>query len=164
MPQLVSRIVEMCIFRFRGNAPEYLLLRRALDEDLYPDMWQMASGGIESGETAAAAALREALEETGLKPERMWIVPHMNVFYDERSDVVHHDPIFALQVAPEAEPTLSVEHHMYEWCTRERAHQLIVWPGQAQALDITHAYIVGGRAAAALSELPLAGQAGAGKR
>lgn len=155
MPELVSRIVEVCIFRFNGSAPEYLLLRRALDEELYPNIWQLASGGIEEGETAVAAALREAFEETGLQPQRMWVVPHMNVFYDARHDVVHHDPVFAIQVDGNAEPLLSPEHHMYEWCRRERAHELLVWPGQAQMLDITHAYIVGGRTAAALSELPL---------
>lgn len=155
MPELVSRIVEVCIFRFRENVPQYLLLKRAVEEELYPDMWQLASGGIEPGETAVQTALREAFEETGIPPERMWVVPHMNVFYDEVNDVVHHDPVFAIQTAPDAEPVLSAEHYMYEWCTRERAHELLVWPGQVQALDITHAYIVRGKSAAPLSEIPL---------
>jgi 8-oxo-dGTP pyrophosphatase MutT (NUDIX family) len=157
MPQIVCRIVEVCVFRFSTSGPQYLLLRRALNDDLYPNIWQLISGGIDAGETAVAAALRETLEETGLKPLRMWTVPHVNVFYDARHDVVHNDPVFAMQAAPDAEPLLSEEHHMFEWCTRERAHQLLVWPGQADVLDITHDSIVAGTTAAALSELPVGG-------
>ncbi|HKE97884.1 MAG TPA: NUDIX domain-containing protein [Actinomycetes bacterium] len=57
--------------RFRGNVGlvvldplgRVLLLRRAD----HPDAWQLPQGGVEPGETPAAAARRELLEETGLR-------------------------------------------------------------------------------------------------
>jgi dihydroneopterin triphosphate diphosphatase len=153
MPNLVCRIVEVCVFRFQRYGPEYLLLRRAHDEVLYPDSWQIASGGIEEGETAVATALRELQEETGLAPQRMWVVPHVNVFYDPRNDVIQHSPVFAVETPPDAEPRLSNEHQAYEWCSVERAKKLLVWPGQVTALGITDEYIVKGRSAAPLAEI-----------
>ena len=35
-------------------------------DSLYPDAWQMPQGGIDEGEEAEAAALRELWEETGI--------------------------------------------------------------------------------------------------
>jgi 8-oxo-dGTP pyrophosphatase MutT (NUDIX family) len=153
MPNIVCRIVETCIFRFHARGVEYLLLRRAHDEELYPDSWQIVSGGIEDGETAIATAVRETHEETRLPVRRMWSVPHVNVFYDPRNDVIHHSPVFAIQTDPEAEPVLSHEHEAYEWCQFERAKELLVWPGQVQAIEIVHAYIVKGKQAGKLSEI-----------
>jgi len=159
MPTIVCRIVEVCVFRFHNSGPEYLLLHRAHDEELYPDSWQIASGGIEAGETAIETALREVEEETKLPLRRMWVVPHVNVFYDPRHDVVHHSPVFAVETDPQAEPVLSHEHQAYEWCTQERAKTLLVWPGQVKALEIVHEYIVRGRTAAALAEIfPFSGK------
>jgi 8-oxo-dGTP pyrophosphatase MutT (NUDIX family) len=148
-------MVEVCIFRFQNHGPEYLLLQRAHNEELYPNSWQIVSGGSEAGETAIATALRELHEETQLAPERMWTVPHLNVFYDPRNDVIQHSPVFAVEVAPNAEPVLSHEHQAFEWCQLVRAKKLLVWPGQVGALEITHDYIVGGRPAAALTEIRL---------
>ena len=38
------------------------------------DAWQMPQGGIEEGETACAAALRELTEETGITPDLVEII------------------------------------------------------------------------------------------
>ena len=38
------------------------------------DAWQMPQGGIEEGETARAAALRELTEETGITPDLVEII------------------------------------------------------------------------------------------
>lgn len=153
MPKIESGIVEVCVFRFHGSRPEYLLLHRAHDEELYPDSWQIASGGIEDGETAIATALRELQEETQLAVRRMWVVPHVNVFYDPRRDVIQNSVVFAVATDADAEPVLSHEHQAYEWCAVDRAKQLLVWPGQVTALEITHEYIVKGKAAARLAEI-----------
>jgi 8-oxo-dGTP diphosphatase len=45
----------------------YLLIRRAADPD--KGMWSVPGGLVEVGETVKDAAVREALEETGLKVE-----------------------------------------------------------------------------------------------
>ncbi len=156
MSQIVCDIVEVCVFaRTETNDTHYLLLRRSLSEKIYPDIWQIVSGGIEreQNETALAAALRELKEETGLKPLRFWNLPYLNTFLDARKDIVHHAPVFVAEVLFDATPALSEEHYRFEWCTLERAKELLVWPGQIRALNIVHEYIVGNKKAAEFSEI-----------
>jgi putative (di)nucleoside polyphosphate hydrolase len=43
-------------------------------ESKYPDSWQMPQGGIDKGEEAEAAALRELSEETGLAADHVQII------------------------------------------------------------------------------------------
>ena len=42
--------------------------------DAMYDAWQMPQGGIDAGETARQAALRELTEETGIAPDRVEII------------------------------------------------------------------------------------------
>lgn len=151
MPVIASRIVEVCVFRFVKNRPEYLLLKRAGDDTIYPDLWQLISGSIDEGEKAYEAALREMKEETGLRPIHFWVVPFVNAFYDLGYDAVNLSPFFAAQVAPDPEPALSAEHQSHEWLTLDAARRRLVWPGQRQGLDIVHEYIVSGEQAARLT-------------
>jgi dATP pyrophosphohydrolase len=132
----------------------YLLIRRSKSDRIYPDTWQIVSGSIEGNETTLEASLRELREETGLVPDRFWLVPHMNTFLNLRRDVVHISAIFAAQVPSGTLPTLSLEHYEFEWCSPERAKQLLVWPGQVQALRIVQEYIVEGKLASFLTEIP----------
>jgi putative (di)nucleoside polyphosphate hydrolase len=43
-------------------------------DSLYPDAWQMPQGGIDKGEKAEAAALRELREETGVVADHVQII------------------------------------------------------------------------------------------
>lgn len=53
-------------------------------DSLYPDAWQMPQGGIDEGEEAEAAALRELWEETGVVEEHVQIIGRTQeeYFYD----------------------------------------------------------------------------------
>ena len=53
------------------------------------DAWQMPQGGIDKGEDAETAALRELREETGVKPELVTIIAHSRDehFYDLPDDL-----------------------------------------------------------------------------
>jgi dATP pyrophosphohydrolase len=152
---VVSRTVEVCVFRFAGGTPEYLLLKRAADERLYPNLWQFVTGTIRDGEKAVEAARRELQEETGLLPTRFWIVPYVSSFYAGTDDTIHMSPFFAAEVASGIEPVLSHEHQAYRWCIREDAEKTLIWPGQRQGLGIVHAYIAGGLEASRLLSLPV---------
>ena len=154
MPTLECSIVEVCVVCFSARAPKFLLLRRSKTDRIYPDTWQIVSGSIEANETALKASLREMKEETGFAPDRYWVVPHTNTFMNARRDVMHISAVFAAQVPSDSLPTLSHEHHDFEWCSIERANQLLVWPGQVQALRVVQEYIVEGKLAASLSEIP----------
>ncbi len=50
----------------------------------YPDAWQMPQGGIDKGEKAEDAALRELWEETGINAENIEVIAHSKeeYFYD----------------------------------------------------------------------------------
>lgn len=155
MANVVSRTVEVCLFRIVHGTPEYLLLKRAADERLYPNLWQFVTGTIRGGEKAVEAARRELVEETGLRIVRFWIVPYVNSFYAGTDDTIHMSPFFAAEVESGTEPVLSHEHQEYRWCVREDAEATLVWPGQRQGLGIVHATIVGGSEAARLLSLPI---------
>jgi dATP pyrophosphohydrolase len=155
MPQILCNIVEVSVFSFENAEPLYLLLRRSKTDTLYPDAWQIVTGSMEGKETALTAALRELKEETGYTPERVWIVPHVNTFFSVKHDAIHHTVIFAAQVPPKTNPVLSDEHHQYGWYPFEKAKEMLVWPGQIQALNIIHEYIVRGKKAADVSEILL---------
>ncbi len=43
-------------------------------DSLYPDAWQMPQGGIDKGEKAEAAAIRELREETGVVEDYVQII------------------------------------------------------------------------------------------
>lgn len=131
------------------------MLRRSKSEKLYPDAWQIVTGSIEAGETALQGALRELKEETGYTPKKFWIVPHVNTFFSVNHDTLNHTVVFAAQVPPKTDPQLSHEHYQHLWCTIDKAKELCVWPGQKDALQIVHDYIVRGSKAADFSEIIL---------
>ncbi len=137
--------------RFGRDGAEYLVLKRAPDEPLYPGLWQWVTGTVQEGEKATDAALRELREETGFTPAFLWVAPFTNAFYDQASDVIHLCPFFAVQVEPGDEPTLSREHATYEWLPFEHARERLVWPGQRAGLDVVHRYFVRGEEAGGLN-------------
>lgn len=153
MANVVSRTIEVCVFRKEKGEVRYLLLKRADDEPLYPGMWQLVTGSVKEGEHAVRAAVREFQEETGLEVLRFWVVPYVNSFYVAENDTVHASPLFAVEIEEGREPRLSHEHQSFKWCSYEEATVALVWPGQRFGLQIVHEYIVGGQEASRLLSL-----------
>ena len=147
MSSIVSRTVEVCVFKRSAEGPRYLLLKRSETETLYPGMWQLVTGSMQEGEHAVQAAQREFKEETGLTALRFWVVPFVNSFYVATNDTIHNSPFFAVEVDSKDQLRLSHEHQDYAWCALEDADKQLVWPGQRQGLQIVHDYIVGGQEA-----------------
>lgn len=153
MSNIVSRTVEVCVFKMEEDGPKYLLLKRSAEDSLYPGMWQFMTGTMNEGEHAVKAAIREFREETGLEVARCWVVPYVNSFYVAATDTVHTSPFFAVEVDPRDQPRLSREHQEYAWCTLEDARRRLVWPGQRYGLQIVDEYIVGKQEASRLLSL-----------
>jgi 8-oxo-dGTP diphosphatase len=68
---------------------KYLLIRRAADPD--KGMWSVPGGLVEVGETVKDAAVREAMEETGLRVElveRLGVVD--KIMRDDEGRVMYH--------------------------------------------------------------------------
>lgn len=97
MPVLKSEIVEVVVFR-RTSPAEFLVLKRSDDESIYPGLWQIVSGGIETGEKAYEAAMREVIEECGISPKKLYNTPLTNTFYFFTNDSVNLSPVFAAEV------------------------------------------------------------------
>jgi len=160
MPEVRSMIVEAVVFRMAAGGPEYLLLRRGANETIYPGMWQIITGTLEQGETALAGAGREIMEETGIRPVRFWVVPHISSFYDHRHDRISLIPFFAAEVAAEADPALSDEHDAWIWLPFPAARDRLVWPSQREGLRVVNEFIAGGGLGAGLVEAPFPAPAG----
>jgi 8-oxo-dGTP pyrophosphatase MutT (NUDIX family) len=154
MPEILSNTIEICLFRFRRDRPEYLLLKRAAGEQLYPGLWQVVTGSVRTGEKGLEAAVREVIEETALRPQHFWIVPSISGFYDHVRDAISLIPSFAGQVGPDENPHLSEEHDGFEWLPRDRAIPRLVWPGQRNLVETVDRSIVGGEIAGLLTLVP----------
>jgi dATP pyrophosphohydrolase len=131
-------LIECWIYRLPpGGLPEFLLIRRAPGR-IFAGLWQCVTGGLEPGERVPMAALREVREEVGFGPdeiEAFYDLDQVTQFYDEGSDAIIAGAIFAIRVAPDAEPTLSHEHDAHQWVKREEAVRLTVWPTYRETIE-----------------------------
>ncbi len=153
MTQVVSTMIEVCVFKFENDQPRYLLLKRRKDEKLYPGIWQYITGSIDGNEKAVDAALRELQEETSIPPQHFWVVPFINSFYDPVYDRVNMLSLFLAQVRPAEVPVLSLEHDEFAWLSYDHARRELVWPGQREGLRIVHEFIIQGEKATKLNQI-----------
>jgi len=154
MAIISATMVEVCIFSRKRTGARYLLLRRSRDEKVYPNLWQFVTGSIEKGETAWAAAGREMMEETGMKPKVLWVAPYVNSFYDPGWDSVNLMPLFAAEVEEARNPILSPEHQSFAWLSYEKSMSRLVWPGQKRGLEIIHEFIATGKNSEHIKRIP----------
>ena len=115
---------------------EILLLRRG-EGDILPGLWQSVSGGVEPGEAAAAAALRELSEETGFGPDAIAAFYHLdqvNQFHEPSLGGIVSSVVFAARVVAGAEPVLSAEHDSMRWLLPNEALRILVWPGYRESV------------------------------
>jgi dATP pyrophosphohydrolase len=132
MSTATVRVVDVYPYRTVGaGRVQFLLLRRAPGV-AYAGEWRMVGGKIQAGEAAWQAALREVREETGHTPQRLWVVPSINAFYEWQHDRVNLIPAFA--AALDADPHLNHEHDDFAWLAPEAAASRLVWPEQQRLL------------------------------
>ncbi len=125
------------MFRVREGSREVLLLRRAPGRIL-AGLWQCVSGSLEPGERVALGALRELREETGFGSsdiEAFFDLDLVNQFHEPSIDGVVTAAVFAVRLAPGAEPTISTEHDAARWVPLHTAHVEVVWPGYRTAIE-----------------------------
>lgn len=134
-----SSLVEAHIIRKNLNELEFLLLKRA-DHENYPGIWQMVTGSINENELAYVTALREIKEETGLNPDKLWIVPNVNSFYSPEKDVIIMIPVFVALVSNNVEVIMSSEHSEYKWVKKDEAKKMLSWNGQRTSVETIYQY------------------------
>lgn len=149
-----ATLIEAHIFRTNGSELEFLILKRAEDEN-YAGIWQMVTGSIDSNEKAFEAALREIKEETGLLPQKLWVVPNVNSFYSPDKDSVIMIPVFAALVQNDSNVKISSEHSEYKWVNKEEAKQLLAWNGQRKSVDTIYQYFTSEKSSLYFNELKI---------
>lgn len=134
-------MIEAHIFRQTEKADdiEFLLLKRS-EIDIYPGVWQMVTGAIQKNERAYYTALREIKEETGLIPEKLWVVPYVNSFYSIKRDHICMVPVFAACVTNRDKVIISEEHTEFQWVDKATALKLLAWPGQRNSVEVIYNY------------------------
>jgi dihydroneopterin triphosphate diphosphatase len=140
MPQIVSNYIELHICHKSSKGNKFLLLKRSDTAKIYPGIWQMITGTIESHEHTKDTVIRELLEETGLAPQKIYSIPKINTFYLAISDKICMSPVF-LAFVDETTVTISSEHTDYRWADFDEAHKLIHWPNQVESLEIIKQYL-----------------------
>ncbi len=106
------------------RAEEFLAVHRSPENGAY---WHQIAGGVEDGESAAAAAVRELREETGLAADPE---PTGRAF---DYDGIHVD-CFVADAPAGWEPRLDWEHDDYRWLSAAAAADLMYWPEPSEIL------------------------------
>ena len=138
MPEIVSKIAEVFIYRKKDDKIEYLLLKRS-DDEVYPGIWSVAGGKIRENEKAYQGAYREMKEETGLSAKNFYALDAVNVFYEADDDMFHLTPVF-LAETEDTDVVLSDEHTEFKWAEYEESYEDIhwtVWKNNLKLIDET---------------------------
>jgi 8-oxo-dGTP pyrophosphatase MutT (NUDIX family) len=66
----------------RSRTPEILLLKRAPNRKLCPDLWECCGGSVRNNESFESAAQRQLLEETGITATKWKVLECFEVYVD----------------------------------------------------------------------------------
>jgi dATP pyrophosphohydrolase len=127
-----------------GQSQEFLQLYRS-PEDYLGDTWQIVRGGVEKDEPYAIAALRELMEETGLKPRELYRLGAVESFYTDTDDTIWHSVVFCALVDRTQFVRLNEEHREYRWVPRQKIDSLAMWASERAILpDLCRDILDGG--------------------
>ncbi|MFQ6616648.1 MAG: NUDIX domain-containing protein [Fidelibacterota bacterium] len=128
--------VDSYVYRWDGDRPRYLLLKRR-KQTHYGHLWQGVAGKMAGTETASETVIREVREETGLEPVHLVVVDYVSSFYQNHRDRIHLVPVFGVQVdSPHVR--LSDEHTEFRWVHLPEAQSLLAWRQQKEAIQVLH--------------------------
>jgi dATP pyrophosphohydrolase len=143
VPRLDPCLIEVYVFRRRGQRVEFLTLRRRAGDSL-PGVWQPVTGTLRRGEPGVRGALRELREETGVVPRRMWRLESVTAFFDPRRDAIRFVTLFAAEVAAGGRVRLSREHTAHRFVSAREAAKRFLWDSQRRGLLAVRAQVLGG--------------------
>lgn len=134
MTEVRVSLVDVYVLRLVHGALECLVLHRAATVRR-SGSWEAVHGHIEPDELPERAALREMLEETGLRPVRFYNLSRVESFYMHGLDEVALIPVFAAFVADGAQVVTGEEHDAALWLALPAARERLAWPREQRALD-----------------------------
>ena len=123
------------VFRHEDGRPRFLLI-----EDSYGN-WGFPKGHLERGERSDTAALREVMEETGLRSVSViGVIETIQWFFRFRGSLIHKDCQFFLMETDVAEtkPQKSEGITSCRWATFEEAQALVAYENARGILRRAH--------------------------
>lgn len=140
MPQIISNTIQFHIAAYSEPSQEYkfLIIQRASDLLIYPNVWQVITGTLEADETAVHCALREVKEEIGinLSDAKLFTIPYITKFFVPKKDYISLAPVFGAIIDINSEIVLSAEHQAYKWVSAEEFASIIILPSHREANKI----------------------------
>ncbi len=133
---------QIVAFDEQANKYMHLLLKRSSEVRPYPNLWQVVTGRIESGELALNTALREVKEETGLDAIKVWNVPYIASFFVPRTNKIGFSPVFAFLVDFKQNVIISSEHSEFVWVDYDDIKKYSLLPSHNEACRILKEYIL----------------------
>lgn len=132
MPDIVSDIVDVYVFRRLNARVQFLLLQRRANVPL-GNTWQSFHTQIQGHESTIEAARRAVRELSGLTVSEVYSADYINEFFDDTRDVVVLAPVLAVNVSPQAPVTLGHELKECAWWDTNQAIARLPFAGQRWA-------------------------------
>jgi len=133
MPDIVSDIVDVYVFRRLNARVQFLLLQRKASVPL-GNTWQSFHTQIQGHESTIGAARRAVRELAGLNISDVYSADYINEFFDDTRDVVVLAPVLAVNVSPQAPVTLGPELKECAWWDTNQAIARLPFAGQRWAV------------------------------
>jgi dATP pyrophosphohydrolase len=133
----MKKLIDVYPYLIKNGEPLFLIFKRSSNK-IYGNQWRMVGGKVKEEESRWEAALRELKEETGLKPQKFWVIPSVNSFYEAKTDMVHSIPAFAAELPEDEEIQLDEEHSDFKWVSVDEIPKHILWPEQRRLMKLTY--------------------------
>lgn len=133
MPDIVSDIVDVYVFRRLNARVQFLLLQRRANVPL-GNTWQSFHTQIKGHESTIDAGRRAVRELAGLNVSEVYSADYINEFFDDTRDVVVLAPVLAVNVSPQAPVTLGPELKECGWWDTSQAIARLPFAGQRWAV------------------------------
>lgn len=133
MPQVLSDIVDIYVFRRLNARVQFLLLQRRPDVTM-PHTWQGFHSQVRVGDTTIQTIIDTVKRLSGLNVSAIYSADYVNQFYDEGRDALVLAPVFAVNVSPQAPIHLADDYRDAAWFDRDDATARLPFSGQRWAV------------------------------
>lgn len=106
------------------------------------NFWCHVAGKVEQNETASQAILREVMEETQIRVQKLFNADFLEQFYDANLNVIELIPAFVGYCEDHQTVVLNHEHTEYQWCNLIEAKELAVFANQKKLYDFVWEHFV----------------------
>ena len=154
MPDIVSDIVDVYVFRRLNARVQFLLLQRKATVPL-GNTWQSFHTQIQAHESTVIAARRAVRELAGLNVSEAYSADYINEFFDDTRDVVVLAPVLAVNVSAQVPITLGRELKEAAWWDTNQAIARLPFSGQRWAVKHISELMSAGYAESQLYRLQL---------